>query len=315
MISDNFKRNPLILFIILLVAHWVVLSLNEAPGQEGRRFIQVWVLAVFSPAHILFGRTTGTVGDTWRHYFSLRDMRFENERLVAENAQLKADLINAREAEKRAANLENILNWRKTISWHTVTAQVVGRDANVWFNTVIIDAGTSAGITEGFPVVTPEGLVGRVIQASPLASRVLLLTDERHAAGAIIGQLSESRALGVVKGRSASLCEMKIISDAPKITAGELVVTSGQDGFYPQGIPLGRVSRVETGAGGSYAVDIQPAAPLTRLETVNVLMISREQIRAAMDELNKAERERLEKEKQDKERAQKERQAATPAAR
>lgn len=297
-ITDGLKKNPLILLAVLLAAHLALVSLGEAPGHAGRRFIQVWILAVFAPAQSVVTNTTGGVSGVWKNYFSLRDARQENETLRAENAQLKSDLTRAQEAQQRLTSLEALLNLKQTRPFEKVTAQVVGRDANQWFNSVSIDRGTFSGIAENQPVITPEGLVGRVIHAAPNAARVMLITDERHGTGAVIGQLADSRVLGVVKGKNSSLCEMKVISGDAQIQVGEKVLTSGQDGIYPKGLVIGTVARIDAGAGGNpLAVEIKPAAPLAKLDLVSVLLITREQLRASLDELDQSEKEKLEREK------------------
>lgn len=301
-LSNAFKRKPWILLIALLVAHWVAVSLNEAPGQGGRRLIQVWVLTVFAPLEEGFTWFTSGISNTWNNYFALRGAKEENKYLHERNAQLESEIIRLRDAQQRVASLEAQLNLKQTQPYQSVQARVVGRDANQWFNTVIIDHGSFSGVAEGQPVLTSEGLVGRVIHAAPNAARVLLLTDERSGAGAVIGQLADSRVLGVVRGKNASLCEMKIVSAGDvKIQPGEVVLTSGQDGIYPRGLIIGRVARVAADAGGNPAqIEIAPAAALARLETVSVLQVSGEQIRASRDEIRRQEQERLEKERQSK---------------
>ena len=300
--TNELKKKPWILLIVLLVAHWVVVSLNEAPGQGGRRLIQVWVLTVFAPIEEGFTWFTSGISYTWNNYFALRGAKEENRYLREKTAQLEAELARTQDARQRLATLEAQLNLKQAQPWPAITARVVGRDANQWFNTIIIDHGSFSGITEGQPVVTSEGLVGRIIQAAPNAARVRLLTDEQSGAGAVIGQLTESRVFGVVEGKNASLCKMNVVSagDA-KVQTGEIVLTSGQDGVYPRGLIIGRVAQVTNDAGGNPSqVDVIPAAPLGRLETVSVLQVSPEQIRAARDELKRQEQEKLEKEKQSK---------------
>ncbi len=310
-LTEELKKRPLILLIVLLAAHWIVVSLNRAPEPGGRRLIQVWILAVFSPVHTATTKTTSVISTTWNDYFSRRDARRENEVLRTRVAQLETDLVKAGDLQQRALILERQLNLKQTQPFANVAAQVIGRDADHWLNTVMIDQGTLSGVSEGQPVITSEGLVGRVIQAAPNAARVLLLTDERHGTGAVIGQLADSRLLGVVRGKNSSLCEMKIVSGEAKVQVGEVVLTSGQDGIYPRGLIIGRVARVETGAGGNpLAIEIAPAAPLAKLDLVSVLQITKEQIRAALDEMDRLEKERLEKERLEKEKERQLRNAA-----
>jgi rod shape-determining protein MreC len=147
--------------------------------------------------------------------------------------------------------------------------------------------------------MTAEGLVGRVIVVSPISSRVLLITDERHGAGAIIAQTAENRLLGVLKGKTQSLCELRFLAAPGKLENGEQVITSGQDQLYPKGLLIGRVRNLNNSGVIPQAVEVEPAAPLEKLETVSVLMVSPEEISRQYDELIREEKEK-EKEKQDK---------------
>jgi rod shape-determining protein MreC len=225
--------------------------------------------------------------------------------LRAEATRLQAELDQAPEADQRL-QLETALRqtqeqlryaeqlqaqWQATQPYPKVVGQVISRDAYQWFDTVVINRGWLQGVSKDQPVVTSEGLVGRVIEVAPNASRVMLLTDERHGAGAmIIGQLAASRTLGVVKGKNGYLCEMKFVAGSEKVEPGELVVTSGQDGLYPKGLVLGRVRRVETGSPTTpFVIEIEPGAPLSKLDLVSVLLSAPGQDRAPLTELRALE--------------------------
>src|SRR5262249_15396318 len=180
-------------------------------------------------------------------------------------------------------------------SYARVSATVIGRDADEWFKTIVIDRGSFAGIKKDQPVVTAEGLVGRVISVSPISSRVLLITDERHGAGAVIAQAADKRLVGILKGRNQSLCELKLVAAAGKLENGEQVLTSGQDQLYPKGLLIGRVKNLSDSGAFPTSVDVEPAATLQKLETVAVMLIPPEQIRRQYDELIKAEKGRQER--------------------
>ena len=146
--------------------------------------------------------------------------------------------------------------------------------------------------------MTPDGLVGRVIEASPVAARVLLLTDERHGVGSIIGQLLSRRSLGVVKGKSAALCEMIFSTATDRVTPNEVVITSGQDGIYPRGLMIGRVKLTPGAPGVPQTLEIVPSAQLDRLDMVAVLQVPKDQIRSKLDDLVQQEAEKQKTDKQ-----------------
>jgi rod shape-determining protein MreC len=276
-IRANLKNNPLRLLIILLVLHWLVVSFNPAPGQSGRRYGQVWLMAILQPVQSVLAGGTSGVSQVWNNYFNLRGARAENERLRAEKAQLEAELIKAREQAKVGEQAGQLASPGAVSTAQSVVGRVIARDATQWFNTVVIDKGSLHGVGRNNPVVTVGGLVGRVIAVAPNASRALLITDERHGAGAVVGQLADSRLTGFVKGRGEYEIEMRVVSpENEKIPAGELVITSGLDGLYPKGLVIGRVAKdVES----AQPIPVTPAAPLAKLDVVSVLLVTPDRLR------------------------------------
>ena len=294
------QKNPVVLLACLLHAHMIVVSLNRAPqSAEGQRFIQVWLMTALTPVQWATAQITSSARSAVDQYVTLRDARLESERLRAERAELQAKLIAAQEEARLAGQIQSLQQWQSTQNYPTTLARVIARDASQWFSTVVIDRGTAAGISKDQPVVTAEGLVGRVIYAGPVSARVLLLTDERHGAGAIIGQLADSRLLGVIKGKNERVCEMKFVATPEKITSGELVLTSGQDGIYPRGLVIGRVRRTDGDfATSTSTIELEPAISLDKLDLVGVLNMPVDQVREPVSQLVEAEKKK-DKEKQD----------------
>ena len=281
-----------------MAVHLIVVSLNRAPGQPDLWILQAVLTTITTPIQSVLANGIAGIKKGWTTYFSMRDARLENDQLRVDRAHLESQLIELREKVRLLEQVEELRKWQTDNKYDGVQARVVARDANKLFNTVVIDRGTSSGIAKDQPVVTAEGLVGRVINAWPVSAQVLLITDERHGAGAVIGQTEESRLLGVVRGQKDYFCEMRFIAPPEKIENGEQVVTSGQDGIYPKGLLIGRVKK--TGGESVVApqvVAVEPAAPLGKLETVSVLSIQPDQIHRAIN-LNKEENK--EEKKQDK---------------
>lgn len=289
--KDKAKRNPTWLFGLLLLVHLLAVSFNQVPNQPGLRYLQVVTTSGMMPFQYAATRTGGAISGVWYGYFRLRDSSRENERLKVESAQLENKMAGLYERAKLFDQLNALKDWQAANSYPAVFARVVGRDANQWFNTVTIDRGSVSGIGKDQPVVTAEGLIGRVILVTPLASQVLLISDERHGAGAaVIGQLAQSRWLGIIEGKSERLCQMRFIQPPEKLEPGDQVVTSGQDGLYPPGLLIGRVKASGT-LNAPLLVDIEPAAHLGKLEVVAVLSVPPEKIRGAIDEVAKEEKE------------------------
>lgn len=302
-LSEKVQKNPAALLAILLVAHMIVLSLNRTPDRPGldpgRRYLQVWLMTALMPFQWATAKVASGIGSTWNRYVSLKDARIENEQLRTERYALEAKLLELEEKQRLAEQLHEFGEWQANAKESVTLARVISRDANQWFGSVVIDKGTIAGVQRNQPVITRDGLVGRTISVGPLASRVLLLTDERHGAGAIVGQLADSRLLGVVKGKSDARCEIKFVESPEEIQTGELVLTSGQDGVYPRGLVIGRIRSAAGGTAGSSILEVEPAASLGKLDLVAVLGIKPDQFRGRVDDLVDAERKE-DREKQDR---------------
>jgi rod shape-determining protein MreC len=297
--KDRAKRNPRWLLSVLVILHLILISLNRVPGQPDIRYLQVVMMAGATPLQWVASHSVSSVKYIWTGYFDLRGAKRENDWLKAHNSQLETQIIELREKVKLFDQLQALNQSPAISSYQRISAMVIGRDADQWFNTVVIDRGSLSGIKKDQPVVTADGLVGRVIYVTLISSRVLLITDERHGAGAMVAQTADSHLFGALKGKDRALCELRLLAAPGKLENGEQVITSGQDQLYPKGLLIGRIRNLNDSGAIPQSVDVEPAASLQKLETVAVLLIPPEEIHRQFDELIKAEKEK-EKEKQDK---------------
>lgn len=193
-----------------------------------------------------------------------------NARLEREVARLQGEVIKLSEYELENQRLSNIIGYRQVVlkRYDFITASVIGRDPGNWFGTVTLNKGSSDGVRENMTVLTPEGLVGRVIASSAATSEVLLITDPRSGVGALI---QEGRFPGIVEGTAASsgLARMVHIPNGASIEDGQVVITSGVGSIFPKGIPIGTVAGIRKEPSGLFKnADIQPFAQLSKLEEV-----------------------------------------------
>lgn len=238
--------------------------------------LRSWVLAVTTPVTSTLGGATSGVGSIWSDYVALRGARERSELLEVENARLRAEAEAARAAAAENERLRRMLELRPLLKYESVVAEVVARDATAWFKRIVVNKGSNSGIRRNQPAITPDGLVGRVVQVGPNAATIQLITDEHAGVG---GRLVTSRAAGELKGRGDGLARFKSISGLVEVPVGEAILTSGLDRIYPTGILIGYVASVEPGS-GSATVDIavRPAADLERLEEVMVLAVPPEDL-------------------------------------
>jgi rod shape-determining protein MreC len=232
------------------------------------------VQAVFSPIQNATSWVSSTGGGFINEILNFRSTARENQSLKERLAQAELELRNTQEAKTENYRLQGLLALKAEPGAEKVFARVIARDASVWFNTVMINRGSSSGIALNMPVITPGGIVGRVVAVSPVTAQVMLITDEKAAAGAIVGQLGGSGALGSVRGLGNSgLVEMRYVSGLQKVDVGDYVLTTGQDGIYPAGLNVGEVIEVKNGtATQPHQIYIRPSARLDQLTEVAVLL-------------------------------------------
>lgn len=263
---------PLV-FIGIVTGQMLMMSLQARHPETGQSMLRVWAITVASPLLSAVGKMASEVAHVWHNYADLRRARQENEYLQQEVARLRVEVHRLQEAVREGERWQHLIHFQQRLPASSVVARVIGRDASGWFQTIVIDKGQRDGVQLNATVMTPEGLVGRVIRLGPVSAQVQLLTDERSGAGALIGVLGTSRALGVVEGRNEALCKMRYVPGREPVAPGEIVYTSGQDGIYPKGIPIGRVVSVEKGSAMvSHDITVEPLARLSKLEEVLVLL-------------------------------------------
>ena len=269
------QRAPIWL-VTLLVANLIIMAVDARDTDGGHKFLRIWTQTFASPLQSASSKASGATTGFFQQIWNFRRTAQQNELLKERLTQVEQELNLARQATAENERLRALLNLNEQLNIQTVPARVIARDPSVWFNTITINRGTSSGIAANMPVVTAGGIVGRVITVSPWASQVMLITDEKAGAGAVVGQLGESGALGSVRGRAdlgVALIEMRYVSGLEKVEVNDSVMTTGQDGIYPPGLNVGRVVDVKKGtATQAHQILIQPGAQLDQLEDVAVLL-------------------------------------------
>jgi rod shape-determining protein MreC len=269
------QRAPIWL-VALLVANLVIMAVDAKDADGGQKMLRIWTQAFASPLQNASSKATGATSGFFQQIWNFRSTAQQNEELKERLSQVETELHTARQAAAETERLKALLNLNEQTNIQNIPARVIARDPSVWFNTITINRGSSSGIEVNMPVVTAGGIVGRIVTVSPWASQVMLITDEKAGAGAVVGQLGQSGALGSVRGRAdlgVGLIEMKYVSGLEKVEVNDYVMTTGQDGIYPQGLNIGRVVEVKNGtATTAHQIIIQPGAQLDHLEEVAVLL-------------------------------------------
>jgi rod shape-determining protein MreC len=262
------RHKSLFLLAGVILLQVLLLAVQIKRDSQGR-LIRVWTVGAVSP----FERA-GTYGvwhirDVWRHYFALRDTAYENDRLHRENDALKLQITQLQGKAAEADRLAGLLSFKQAHrDVPMIAARVIGASADSASQTIYLDRGEHDGIKRNMGVITPDGVVGKVIESFPSTSQVLLLTDRDSGVGAM---LAGSRIQSPVGGIGEPLLVMKYVPTDDQVSPGETVVTSGKDRIFPADLPVGTV--VEAKPGNPFKqIRIRPAARLERLEEVIVLL-------------------------------------------
>lgn len=257
----------------LLFVNLALMAYDARDNVTKQRMIRVWAQAIASPAQRV---TTGAGGaglGLIERIANLKNAASENEQLKQRVEQMQIELSETRMAADENVRLKALLDLKEKSEYGMVTASVIARDPSLWFDMVTINRGRMSGVENNMPVVTPSGIVGRVVATSPWTAEVMLITDEKAAAGALVGQLGQSNALGSVRGLGLNgLVEMRYVSGLEEVNVGDYVTTTGQDGIYPAGLSVGEVVEVKKGSATvPHVIRIKPSARLNALQEVAVL--------------------------------------------
>src|SRR5438552_5141428 len=227
---------------MLLFANLVIMAVDARDSTTRQRLFRVWIQATAGPAQSISSKAGGAGTNLIRQIVNFRSAATENEQLKQQLSRKDLELRNALQSVEENERLKGLLNLKEQTGYDQVAARVIARDSSVWFNTITIDRGSSAGVSLNMPVVTAGGIVGRVIAVSPWTAQVMMITDEKAAAGGIVGQLSGSGALGSVTGLGETdLIEMRYVSGLEKVEVGDYILTTGRDGSYQTALHIGEV--------------------------------------------------------------------------
>lgn len=210
-------------------------------------------------------------------------------RLRAENAELRRlEAANAKallQAEQLAAEntqLRELMGARERMAIRSVISEVLYDTRDAYTRRFVIDRGLQHGVLPGQPVIDARGVIGQVTRALPLSAEVTALTD-RNAMIPIEVQRTGQRSIAF-GGAEPGLLELRFLNAGSDLREGDPLVTSGLDGIFPPGLPVGSIARIEpTASSASFArVLVRPIAGLERSRMMLVLLVDREALPAPM---------------------------------
>ena len=210
----------------------------------------------------------------------LSDLKAENERLLARNAELE-------EYEQTAQRLESLLGLQSLYNLQSVGARIISGSTDSWSSTVTIDKGSSSGLAVGMPVTDANGAIGQIIKCGPTSATVRLITDENSSVSALV---QSSRSQGVLRGSADGTLKLTRVRTDQMVEVGDIVVTSGLGGVFPKGLPLGTVLSVERTSGSMYYdIEVEALATAESFEEVLVITSLTEDQKATAEDVAEAD--------------------------
>jgi rod shape-determining protein MreC len=262
------SRSDLALLALLLFGHLILLATQSARVTTTpllRSFIldsSAWILRASSGI-------VAKGSQWWQDYINLRGAREENRRLKEQIAGYEQQVALYREKLRESNRQHWLEELEQALQRPGAQARIIGADATQWYNSRILDRGSNAGIVRDCAVLSPEGVVGRIVHVSPHSSVMQLITDTESGVGVF---LENSRAQGVLRGEGKLDGTLEYIRNGEQVAAGERVLTSGLDQVYPKGLLVGYVTQVLPTHSLYKQVKVGLSARIERLEDVLVIL-------------------------------------------
>jgi rod shape-determining protein MreC len=266
------RHRPLALLVAVVLAQIFLLAF-QIKRDHDVRLIRYWAAELMTPVEGGGTWTFSKVHNVWTGYIDLHNARVENRQLRDELGQLQLQNRELQSEAAEAKRLALLLDFREAHPEASMlAAQVIGASADPASHTLFINRGARDHLRPNLAVITPDGIVGKLVEVFPTTSQVLLMNDKESGVGALF---ADSRTHGVVKGTGDPDPRMDYVVNDDKVRPGETILTSGDDRIFPKGLLVGTV--IDAAPGNPFQViRVQPAARLDRLEDVIVLLSQRE---------------------------------------
>jgi rod shape-determining protein MreC len=261
------RYRNLTVLVAAILAQLVLLAYQVKSNQEVR-LIRVWAVSAVTPlARLLESGRSGAAG-FFKNYVVLIDVRQQNERLQTELNRIQLENQYLRAQLDTADRGRALSVFKEQSRMKTVAARIIGNSPGSNGRVVLIDRGTGSGIQPGMAVITPDGIVGKIVSSYPTASTLLLITDPSFAAG-VLSQ--KNRVHGTLKGTGNSSVIVDYVQNEQNVEVGEWFYTAGDDRIFPKGLPAGTVTAVRPGRTAKQ-IFLSPSGLQHGLEDVLVIL-------------------------------------------
>lgn len=249
--------------ILVLVTVGLALMIMHKSGNPAVVRLKTHLMDAAMPVLAVVASPFDAIADAGAWISEMAHLRAENVELKNQNVQLLKWQQAAKEMEAENRALKSLLGVVPSTSKHYITARVVSDLGGPYVHSALINAGGQHGIAKDQAVINEQGLVGRVIEAGDTSARVLLLSD-MNSRVPVMTEITREKAM--LMGTNEPLPVLSYLAAQSKVTVGERVVTSGDGGIFPRGIPVGMVVGVDKGV-----VTVQPFVDAVSIELVSVI--------------------------------------------
>jgi rod shape-determining protein MreC len=234
--TEGRRLRPVLLLLVFISVALMLLSRLDHSMLGGARWqIASWMTPVFKTAMV----PVEPLREMGRTISNQVDLQVEVERLRKENQKLESWEWRARQLETKLADLETLAKVVPEQKLNFITGRVIADSSGPFVHNVTIDAGRARKVRSGYPVINGDGLVGRIVDTGPRASRVLLVTDIESRIPVVVGP---GGVRAIMAGDNSDHPHLIYLPDGAKISAGDEVSTSGAGGLFPAGLRIGVVS-------------------------------------------------------------------------
>jgi rod shape-determining protein MreC len=263
-------RTPLIVAVALLLVFSVLsLSLKRSPALTK---VEGWMISLTAPGLQALEYLSRGARNLWGGYFNLVGVQQENTLLKQRLTEYRQKEVRFQEAQQAMTRLEALLDLKRQVALPIIGARVIAYDPSMWSRCAMIDQGQAQGVKEGLPVLAPQGIVGRIVEAFPQYSKVILIVDRKSGADAMI---QRTRVRGILQGKGGNRCSLEFVPKSADVQVGDLVLASGLSGLYPKGLVFGKVSGVNKKNPGLFQeIEVTPGVDLSALEEVLVVKVA-----------------------------------------
>ncbi len=260
------SRALVAILILSVILAWLVFDQLSATNPIRDAFSRV-----LSPVQFVLKRVVSPVDKVVSGVVHAVRLEAENQALRDENAELRNLVMLLQEARLENEKLRRELEFKSAVpNYHLLAAEVIGHDPNNLLQYLIIDRGAADGLEPGMPVLTADGLVGRISRVNHSSAAVMLISDPSSSVSALIQQ---SRATGLVQGYPGQELVMRYIAQGEEVNVGDVVLTSGLGGGFPKRLVIGQVASVKRSDVEMFQeARVIPAVRLRDLEMVQVLL-------------------------------------------